>query len=105
VTVVFGELQKIDREIFQSGLKILLEDESFGEEIFQFDEEKAVFQCRRCYSEWNLDDLEDLGEEELEAIHFMPEAAHVHMRCKDCGSPDFSVLKGRGISISAMVLE
>ncbi len=39
----------------------------------------------------------ELGENEQEAIHFVPEAAHAFIRCPACGSPDFEISKGRGV--------
>ena len=41
-----------------------------------------------------------LNEDESEAIHFIPEVAFVHTRCPKCGSPDFEIQKGRGVSIT-----
>ena len=105
VTVLFGELQKIDREIFQTGLQAILKDQSLDVGVFRYDTEKASFLCNSCQLEWEYDDVPGLGEEEKEAIHFLPEVAHVYMRCPHCGSPDFKVEKGRGVSIESIILE
>ena len=43
-----------------------------------------------------------MTEETREAIHFLPEAAHAFVRCPSCGSPDFAVSKGRGVSIKSI---
>jgi len=44
-------------------------------------------------------DVDD-NEDESEAIHFIPEVAFVHARCPKCGSPDFEIMTGRGVSIT-----
>ncbi len=105
VTLLFGELQNIDQDIFEQGLDSLLIGEDFGSEVFHVEEEKAGFRCNRCGAQWDLGERRDLGENELEAIHFMPEAAHVYMRCPSCSSPDFRVERGRGVLIKSIVLE
>jgi len=105
VTLLFGELQKIDRDIFQNGLKLLLKKEPFHEGVFLYEVEKARFLCNNCREEWGYDDVPGIGEEEREAIHFIPEVAHAYMRCPRCGGPDFKVDRGRGISIKSIVLE
>jgi len=43
-----------------------------------------------------------LNEDESEAIHFIPEVAFVHARCPKCGSPDFEIMTGRGVSITSI---
>jgi hydrogenase nickel incorporation protein HypA/HybF len=104
VQVLIGELQHIEMEVFSLGLQNLLAERPFGSEVFHFETEKATFRCKACGSEWSLDQHPDLGEDELEAIHFLPEAAHVYMRCPSCGSPDFGLEKGRGVTIKSIDL-
>jgi hydrogenase nickel incorporation protein HypA/HybF len=105
VRVRIGELQKIDREAFGTGLAMSLEGRPYGPEVFQLLTEPASFRCRACGREWRLDDRPELGEEEREAIHFLPESAHVYMRCPGCGSPDFELIAGRGVAIDSVDLE
>jgi hydrogenase nickel incorporation protein HypA/HybF len=38
-----------------------------------------------------------------ENIHFIPEVAHVYVKCPRCESPDFEVLKGRGVWINKVM--
>ncbi len=117
VTLLFGELQAIDEEIFKSGLRYQLESSQSGggeeyeepvlisPDVFSVETEKASFLCNRCGNEWSFDSHPDLGDEEREAIHFMPEAAHAYMRCPACGSPDFSVERGRGVLVKSILFE
>jgi hydrogenase nickel incorporation protein HypA/HybF len=105
VNVLIGELQHIDMDVFDTGLENLLQNLPFGPEVFHCRIEKASFRCNNCKTEWLLEQHADLGEEEKEAIHFLPEAAHVYMRCPACGSPDFVLNKGRGVSIQSVDLE
>jgi len=65
--------------------------------------EAALFRCRSCQREFGFADAGgELAEDESEAIHFIPELAHTYMRCPDCDSPDFEVVKGRGVWIDAV---
>ncbi|HEB10350.1 MAG TPA: hydrogenase nickel incorporation protein HypA [Spirochaetales bacterium] len=105
VNLLFGELQEIDEEIFRSGLNTMLADYPFNEDVIHIETDPALFGCNVCKREWTLKDQEDLSEDEREAIHFLPEAAHVFIRCPGCGSPDFRVIKGRGVSIGSIILE
>ncbi len=105
VNISIGEIQSIEMDIFREGLKIILDEYPFGPEVFQFKTEKASFKCNCCGKEWLLEDHAECGEEEREAIHFLPEAAHVYMRCPYCDSPDFKLLKGRGVSIESVELD
>lgn len=105
VRVRIGELQKIEMEAFRQGLGSFLEGRPFGIDVFHFDTEEASFLCNGCGREWLLDSLPELDAEEREAIHFLPESAHVYVRCPYCGSPDFRLQKGRGVSIESVELE
>ena len=40
-----------------------------------------------------------MNHEESEAVHFVPELVSSYMRCPACKSPDFSIVRGRGIYI------
>ena len=44
--------------------------------------------------------IKKLSEDESEAIRFIPEVTFVHTRCPKCGSPDFEITTGRGVSIA-----
>ena len=105
VIIQVGELQNIDEEVFSFGLKNLLIDYPFGEEVFRIEKQPAVFRCRFCDSTWKMADAQGMDAEEKEAIHFLPESAHVYMKCPSCGSTDFVLEKGRGVSISSIELE
>lgn len=104
VHVLIGELQRIDMEVFREGMTRRLDGRPFPPEVFDFQTEPAEFRCRRCGRQWLLADQAGLGPEELEAIHFLPEAAHVYMRCPDCQSPDYSLERGRGVRIRSVEL-
>lgn len=93
-----GELQSIDREILEFALSETLK--LYGLEVKEYElvTEEASFECRSCGFRWRLADL-GLPDETREAIHFLPEAVYSYVRCPRCGSPDFSILGGRGLSI------
>jgi len=95
-----GELQNIDIELFKESIEILKGEYSSEIQIdeIEFDDEEAVFKCRRCGEVWRLRDVE-LGEDEREAIHFIPELLHAFVKCPRCNSVDYEILSGRGVVI------
>jgi len=102
VTVTMGELQAIDQEIFEFALSTMLQETALSAARFVLQTELAEFQCRACARSWGLHDATGITDETREAIHFLPEAAHAFVRCPACGSPDYMVSKGRGVSIKSI---
>lgn len=100
IKIKLGELQQIDVEIFEFALKeiIPLQKSLLKETKMTLEVEKAILKCRICGQEWAFGDaIKELNEEESESIHFVPEIAHVYVRCPKCKSPDFEVIRGRGV--------
>jgi hydrogenase nickel incorporation protein HypA/HybF len=104
VRVLIGELQAIDREIFDFALKTLLAERPFRQAAYGLETEPAGFRCEKCTREWTLAETRDLTDETREAIHFLPEAAHAFVRCPACASPDYRIVRGRGVSIASIDL-
>jgi hydrogenase nickel incorporation protein HypA/HybF len=104
VRVLIGELQAIDREIFGFALTTLLAERPFREAVYGIETEPAAFRCEKCEREWALAETRDLTDETREAIHFLPEAAHAFVRCPGCASPDYRIVRGRGVSIASIDL-
>ncbi len=99
VKVVLGELQGIEEEIVKFGLDNLKKGTMAENANFIFIKEHASFQCRNCQNIWELREV-DLNDYSIqESIHFVPEVVHSFIRCPKCGSPDFEVVRGRGIYI------
>jgi hydrogenase nickel incorporation protein HypA/HybF len=98
VVVSLGELQAVDREVFEFALRELAS--LYGVEVGRFEvvDEEASFECRSCGFRWGLRDL-SLPDEVRESIHFLPEAAYAYVRCPRCGSADFALLSGRGVRL------
>lgn len=104
VVVSLGELQAIDEEILRFALDELRKNTPIPIDDFVLESEEAVFRCRACGYEWRLREVGELGEEVREFIHFVPEVVHTYLRCPRCGSPDFEVVRGRGVRIKEVVL-
>jgi hydrogenase nickel incorporation protein HypA/HybF len=105
IKIKLGELQQIDAEIFEFALKEIIQPQrSLLKKVkIEIEIEKAILKCRVCGQEWAFEDsIKKLAEEESESIHFVPEIAHVYVRCPKCKSPDFEVLKGRGVWIESI---
>ena len=101
IDISLGELQQIEEDIFRFALDEILKSMNLGDVEIVIETETAVFKCNNCKHTWEFE-KDKLNETEAEAIHFLPEMAFVHMRCPNCGSPDFTVIKGRGVSITSI---
>jgi len=102
VVVVIGELQAIEREIFDFALETLARDRPLPAVTFVIRTEPARFACTSCGTEWDLSKTDNLDDEARESMHFLPEAGHAFIRCPSCGSPDYRVTAGRGVYIESI---
>ena len=100
IKIGIGELQQIESEIFDFALSQLrtpiIEKTKFKIEIVP-----AEMQCRVCTHQWSFNS-ENLDNDVSEVIHFIPEVAHTYLKCPTCGSPDFEILKGRGVWLGSI---
>ncbi len=104
VTVQLGELQQINKEIFKKALDDLMDthqNKLLKDTNIDINTEETELKCKNCGNIWKFSDIKKkLNPDESEAIHFIPEVAFVHSRCPKCNSPDFEILKGRGVTIT-----
>lgn len=106
IRIKVGELQQMDKEIFEFALKEISQParELLEKAKIEIETEKGVLRCRVCGCEWDFDSSkEDLNDEDFESIHFVPELAHIFIKCPKCKSPDFEVINGRSIWIDSIV--
>ncbi|MDX2342227.1 MAG: hydrogenase nickel incorporation protein HypA [Acidimicrobiia bacterium] len=102
IVVKVGELQQIERDLFEFSLTTVLpaQDKRLADVVFDVSDEPVRFGCRACGTEYGRDDVNIDGDgDQGEAIHFIPELSHAFARCPSCGSPDFEILAGRGITL------
>jgi len=100
VEIKVGELQQIERDILEFALS-QLKTLKLKNVKFHIKTVKAELKCRVCGHKW-IFRKEKMNEEIAEAIHFVPEIAHTYIKCPKCGSPDFEILKGRGIWLESV---
>lgn len=100
VKIKVGELQHVDLEIFKFALS-QLKTGILEKAKFTIETEKARLKCRVCGYEWIFSE-DRLGGDSAEAIHFIPETIHAYIKCPKCGSPDFEVLRGRGVWLESI---
>ncbi len=100
VEIKVGELQQIELNILEFALS-QLKTLKLKNVKFHIKTVKAELKCRVCGHKW-IFRKEKMNEEVAEAIHFVPEIAHTYIRCPKCGSPDFEILKGRGIWLESV---
>jgi hydrogenase nickel incorporation protein HypA/HybF len=106
IVVKIGELQAIERDLFEFSLTNVLPVQDVRLENAEFDliEEKVRFRCRPCGHDYGRSDVAiDAAGDEGEAVHFIPELSHAYARCPKCGSPDFDITQGRGIILERIV--
>ncbi len=105
ITVKIGKLQQVELDLFRFALKEIkkMKGPMLENTKVEIEIEEAVLKCRACGKQWLFrESLEKLKPNDAEAIHFIPEVAHVYIRCPECNSPDFEVLKGRGVWIASI---
>ena len=103
--VKLGELQQVDREVFETALAeiLRLEKPPLRGARASLEIEKAAFRCRPCRREWKMESaLRGKDREQTEAIHFLPEMIFVYVRCPACSSPDFEIIHGRGVWLESL---
>jgi len=105
INIQIGELQQIEQDIFEFAIKEIIK--SYKNKLenvkIRIETDESKLKCVSCGHEWKFGDMKKkLTEDESEAIHFIPEVALVHARCAKCGSPDFEIITGRGVSISSI---
>ncbi|MDK2384513.1 MAG: hydrogenase/urease maturation nickel metallochaperone HypA, partial [Candidatus Korarchaeota archaeon] len=104
IVIGLGELQNVEREVFEHALRSLVESNGLVVESAEIRVLRASFRCRRCGGTWSLDQL-GLSEEIREAIHFLPEAIYAFVSCPHCGSRDYDITGGRGVTIEELEVE
>jgi hydrogenase nickel incorporation protein HypA/HybF len=105
IKISIGELQQIERDIFEFALyEIIKDNDKILKNVkIKISTEKSTLKCKNCEHTWMFGDIKKkLNKDESEAVHFIPEVAFVFARCQKCGSPDFEIVSGRGVSISSI---
>jgi hydrogenase nickel incorporation protein HypA/HybF len=100
ISLKIGELQQVEKEIFRFALT-QLKPSNFKNVKFRINTAKTTLKCRVCGNSW-LFGRTKLDKETSEAIHFVPEVSHTFIKCPNCGSPDFEILKGRGVWLESI---
>jgi hydrogenase nickel incorporation protein HypA/HybF len=105
ICVSVGELQSVRKETFEFALAEVMPaaEPRLASTRIQVEVEPARFRCRSCTEPFSLtDETRPSDPDGVHAIHFIPELAHAFLRCPGCRSPDFEVVGGRGVSITAI---
>jgi len=100
VNVMVGELQQIEHDVLIFAIE-QLRSPLLRDAKFVLDTVRAKLKCRVCSEEWTYSP-KVMEESISEAIHFVPEMAHVYIKCPKCKSPDFEILEGRGVWLGSV---
>ena len=93
-------LQQVEHDVLMFALEKLRSPNMKGAK-FVLEPVSAKLRCRVCGEEWRFSP-EGTREDVSEAIHFVPEMAHVYLKCPRCGSHDFEVAEGRGVWLASI---
>ncbi len=102
INLRLGELQQIDREVFEFALRHVVppDDPLLTGVQFSIEAEPAALRCLACGHAWPLaESFAALPADQREAIHLLPETVHIYVTCPACGSPDFEIVAGRGVAL------
>ncbi|MCP4308587.1 MAG: hydrogenase nickel insertion protein HypA [bacterium] len=105
IVVKVGELQQIERDLFEFSLTTVVpaQDSRLADVVFDVADEPVLFRCRPCGASYDRDAANiDSAGDEGEAVHFIPELSHAFARCPSCASPDFDIVAGRGITLRSV---
>ncbi len=105
IKISIGELQQIEQDIFEFALGEIIksQDGKLRNVKTIIETEESTLKCKNCGNKWKFADIKKiLSDDESESIHFIPEVTFVHTRCPKCGSPDFEITSGRGVSITSI---
>jgi hydrogenase nickel incorporation protein HypA/HybF len=100
VKIKIGEMQQVEHEVLRTAL-VQLKPVELKDTRFIIEVAETELKCRACGFKW-LFQKKELGEDVLEAIHFIPEVSHAYVKCPRCGSPDFEIIGGRGVWIESI---
>ncbi|MCW4023796.1 MAG: hydrogenase nickel incorporation protein HypA [Candidatus Bathyarchaeota archaeon] len=100
VTVRIGEMQQVEAGILRFAFSHL-KPESLKSAHFHILKAKTALKCQVCGNTWQFSQAK-LDKNTAEAIHFVPEVAHTFIKCPKCGSPDFEIVKGRGVWLESV---
>lgn len=98
VKILLGKLQAIEKEIFEFALDEIMKQRGIRFD-FVIEEVEPQFRCLSCLKVFDLNSTNSYGDVEKENIHFIPEMVKCFIKCPGCGSVDFEIIKGRGVSL------
>lgn len=104
IVVKVGELQKIEKDLFEFSLTNVLPAGNGRLAGVEFDvqDEPVRLACRNCDHNYGRADIDLDHPDHGEAIHLIPELSYAYARCPQCGSPDFDIQQGRGITLATV---
>ncbi len=100
VIIRVGQLQQVEIPILRFALKQMSEG-AFKDTKYYIRKAKSTLKCRVCGNAWQYNPNK-LDKATAEAIHFIPEVAHTYIKCANCGSPDFEIVRGRGVWLEGL---
>ncbi len=109
VEISVGEVSQIDTETLRYAIENISRGTPMEGSEIMIDVEKTELRCRTCGHIWNFDEvrgnLEPVGEEGDNAVHYLPESISIFIKCPVCMGQDIEILGGKGVSIKKIILE
>lgn len=98
-----GEMAQIEIPLLRQALKSMKKGTVMEESTFRISKERTSFACRNCGRKWSFSltrkKLTPLQKGGDNAVHYIPSTIGAFESCPDCGSPDFDIISGFGLSI------
>lgn len=98
-----GELAQIEVDTLREALAQLKKGTAMSGCRIIIRRERTMMSCRKCMHVWgfsesrkHLSPLENGGDN---AVHYLPSSVNAFITCPSCGSPDFDIVSGFGLSI------
>ena len=100
ISIIVGELRLIDFDALKFAFKVLSEDVPILEKAkLEIKSKPAKFKCLKCGEEWGFSSKAEIGEENIDKIHFTPDLIVNYLKCPKCGFNDFEIINGKELYI------
>ena len=102
--IVVGELSMLNIDAIRMFLEMLMPKTDLNEATYSIELEEARVKCGTCGAVMSFKEaVQNLDDDVLETIHFLPEMLASFTSCKICGSSDLRVFSGRGVKVVEVI--
>lgn len=104
-----GELAQIEVDTLREALSNLKKGTAMAGCRITIRKERTRMSCRKCMHAWSFMEsrkqLSPLQKGGDNAVHYLPSTVNAFITCPSCGSPDFDIVSGFGLSIRSFTAD